>query len=130
MIKMLKHIFGTKMYAISVIPYLFLIRFNSGKTWGINKSIGWAFDLTDLKQYIVFIIISFVLGFVLLHFLKAKTNWILSILFFILISFSSLMNNGHSLQFQLIDISLFLSILIFIIIFIQAIFQKTKQTKS
>jgi uncharacterized membrane protein len=129
MFKKIKHIFETKMYLISILPYLFLIRFNSGKTWGINKSIGWAFDVSDLRDYIVFIIIGFALGFCILYFLKAKTNWLLSLFFFLLISISSLMQNGHR-TIQFIDYTLILSILLFIILFIQSLFSRIKSIKK
>lgn len=126
----LKHIFGTKMYLISILPYLFLIRINSGETWGINKSIGWAFKISDLRKYIVFLLIGFAFGFIVLHFLKAKTNWLLSMLFFILISFSAIKDNNKYIYIQPIDYTLVFSIIVFIIIIFQSIIQKTKQSKT
>lgn len=117
------------MYLVSIIPYLFLIRFNKEEIYGINKSIGWALDISNFRYYITHIIIGFFIGFCFLALLKAKTNWFLSILFFLLLSFCSLMHDGSS-NIRLIDYALMSSILVFMLLFIQSIFLKIKTKKS
>ena len=79
----IKFIFESKMYLISIIPLLFLIFIDNVAHYGYNKSVGWAFEINGISYYSINFFISFIIGFSFLAFIKAKTNFILSFLFFL-----------------------------------------------
>jgi len=123
----IKLLFENKMYLISLLPFLFLIRFSSDiENFGINKTVGWAYDLTNFRYFIVYILLMFFVLFSFLAIIRAKTNFILSLIFFLLISFCSLFHNGYQ-NVLLIDYILLFSIFLFIIIFLNSIYIKIKQ---
>lgn len=122
----IKFLFETKMYLISILPYVFTFRpYDGSETYGINKTVGWAFDITGISFYILYFLLTFFLGFSLLAIIKTKTNFILSILFFLGISFCSLFQNGY-LNIDLIDNLLLISTFLFLLIFINSIYLKFK----
>jgi hypothetical protein len=117
------------MYLISVLPYIFTFRpYDGSETYGINKTVGWAFDITGISFYILYFLLAFFLGFSLLAIFKAKTNFILSILFFLGISYCCLFQNGY-LNIDLIDRFLLISTFLFLLIFINSIYLKFKSSK-
>lgn len=122
----LKNLFTTKMYLIILLEFLFLFRFSEAETYGINKTVGWAYDLSGFSCFIVFILFGFFIGFAFLALLKAKTNFILSVLFFALISFCTLYQDGYR-NMILIDNLLMISIFMFINIFCISVFLKIKE---
>ena len=123
----IKHLFERKMYLISLIFFLFIIKFPPyiSTTYGINKTIGWAFDVSGLSHYILYFLICFFIGFSLLALFKAKTNFILSLLFFILTSFCALFQDVFK-NIVLIDKVLLSSIFVFTILFVQSLFFRIK----
>ena len=121
----LKSLFETKMYLISLLPFLFLIRFSKSDSYGINKTVGWAYDLSGFSFFVMYFLIAFFIGFCLIAIIRAKTNLILSVFFFLCISFCCLFQDGYH-NIRLIDNILIISILIFIILFIHSIFTKIK----
>jgi hypothetical protein len=123
--KKLKSLFETKMYLISLIPFLLLMRFSESGDYGINKTVGWAYDLTNFSYFITYILFAFFLLFSFLAIIKAKTNLILSVFFFLCISFCCLFINGYR-NIRIIDNILLFSILLFVILFINSIYLKFK----
>ena len=121
----LKSLFETKMYLIILLPFLFLIRFSETDSYGINKTVGWAYNLSGFSFFIIYFLIAFFFGFSLLAIIRTKTNLILSVFFFLCISFCCLFQNGYQ-NIRLIDNVLIISILIFIILFIHSVFTKIK----
>ena len=126
MINKIKFLFETKMYLISLIPFSFILKPNGKGVYGINKTVGWAYDLSGFSFFIFYFLLAFFLGFSLLAIIKAKTNLILSILFFLGISYSSLFQNGY-LNIDLIDNLLLISTFLFLLIFINSIYLKFKK---
>ncbi|SEQ12595.1 hypothetical protein SAMN05444005_10734 [Flavobacterium urocaniciphilum] len=129
MINILKHIFGTKMYLITILPFLYLSLINNILNYGFNKTIGWAYDISGKCMFSQYFIFSFFIGFSFLTIIKAKTNWILSILLFLTYVFFCLIQDNNINIIFLDKILIFMTFL-FIIIFIQSIIQKTIQIKS
>ena len=129
MINKIKLLFETKMYLISILPYVFTFRpYDGSETYGINKTVGWAFDITGISFYILYFLLTFFLGFSLLAIFKTKTNFILSILFFLGISYCSLFQNSYK-NIDLIDNLLLISTFLFLLIFINSIYLKFKSPK-
>jgi hypothetical protein len=87
MMNKIKFLFETKMFLISIIPLLFLIFIDNVAHYGYNKTVGWAFDINGISYYSINFFISFIIGFSFLAFIKVKTNFILSFLFFYLLFF-------------------------------------------
>ncbi len=121
MIDKVKHIFETKMYLLSILPCLFLINLeNKSEIYSLNNTIGWAFDITGISVFLLNFIISFFIGFCLLALFKVKTNWFLSILFFLSISFCIIMQDGFR-NIELIDIALMITVLMYFILITNSI---------
>lgn len=86
-----KNIFERKMHIIMLLCLPLLIRFSEIENYGINKTVGWAYDISGFTMYYVkYIVFSFFIGYLLLAIFKAKTNYHLSIIHFILIAFCCL----------------------------------------
>ncbi len=124
----IKHLFERKMYLISLIFFIFIIKFPPyvSTTYGINKTIGWAYDVSGLSNYILYFLICFFIGFSLLALLKAKTNFYLSIIYSILITFCTLFQDKIE-NILIIDKVLLSCLFVFIIVFLHSIFARIKQ---
>ena len=121
-------LFENKMYLISLIPFVLILKPYESGVYGINKTVGWAFDITGISFYILYFLLTFFLGFSLLAIIKTKTNFILSILFFLGISYCSLFQNSYK-NIDLIDNLLLISTFLYILIFINSIYLKFKSQK-
>ena len=128
MINKIKFIFETKMYLISIFPLLFLIFIDNVAHYGYNKTVGWAFDITGISFFIPYFLLTFFIGFSLLAIIKTKTNFILSILFLLGISYCCLFQSDYS-NIDLIDNLLLISTSLFLLIFINSIYLKFKSQK-
>ncbi len=133
---MLKKLFTQRFFWLLLIPFIFgvialFIFLNTDAmgtgTWGINKTVGWAWDLSNFNflQFILYPIYLVVYGILCLF--KVRTNYWLTIIHFGLILYSlfSFMNSDFSL------IPFFLTILSFIIFLINTIYSikfKLKKT--
>lgn len=125
----LKHIFGTKMYLITILPLLYLIFIDNISNYPFNKSIGWTHDITGISRLSIYFILLYLISFSFLTIVKARTNWILSILLFLTyIFFSVIQDNNINIVF--LDKILIFMTSLFIIIFILALIQKTNKIKS
>lgn len=124
-----KHIFGTKMYLITILPLLYLIFIDNISNYPFNKSIGWAYEITGISRLSIYFILLYLISFSFLAIVKARTNWILSILLFLTyIFFSVIQDNNINIVF--LDKILIFMTFLFIIIFILALIQKTNKIKS
>ena len=128
MMNKIKLQFENKMYLISLIPFVLILKPYESGVYGINKSVGWAFDITGISFYILYFLLTFFLGFSLLAIIKTKTNFILSILFFLGISYCCLFQSDYS-NIDLIDNLLLISTFLYILIFINSIYLKFKSPK-
>lgn len=124
--KKIKLLFETKMYLISLLPFLFLIRFSVSENYGNNKTVGWVFNFNDFSNFATYILLMFFVLFLFLALIKAKTNLILSVVYFFCISFCCLFKNGYR-NILLIDRVFLTSILIFVVLFIYSIYYKFKK---
>ena len=128
MINKIKFIFETKMYLISIFPLLFLIFIDNVAHYGYNKTVGWAFDINGISYYSINFFISFIIGFSFLAFIKVKTNFILSFLFFLSFVFFCLIQDVN-IQIVFTDKVLLFITLLFLLIFINSIYLKFKSPK-
>lgn len=79
----MRKIVTTKMFLVLLIPLFFLIiffwfNFGSSETWGMNKTVGWAWDLSNFNFIHFPLYLLFLLGYLLLFILKIKTQFTLS----------------------------------------------------
>jgi len=126
MMKKIKFLFETKMYLISIIPLLFLIFIDNVAHYGYNKSVGWAFEINGISYYSINFFISFIIGFLFLAFIKVKTNFILSFLFFLSFVFFCLIQDVN-IQIVFTDKVLLFITSLFLLIFIYSIYLKFKK---
>ncbi len=85
-----RKLFTTKMFLILLFPalvmalflLLFLLTQNSIETYGVNKTVGWAYDLTNLYflAFPLYIVYLFIYGLLFLS--KIRTNYVFSVLHF------------------------------------------------
>ena len=124
----IKLLFENKMYLISLIPFVLILKPYESGVYGINKTVGWAFDITGISFFIPYFLLTFFIGFSLLAIIKTKTNFILSILFLLGISYCCLFQSDYS-NIDLIDNLLLISTSLFLLIFINSIYLKFKSQK-
>ena len=53
----IKLLFENKMYLISLIPFVLILKPYESGVYGINKTVGWAFDITGISFYILYFLI-------------------------------------------------------------------------
>lgn len=117
----LKNLFETKMYLMVLLSFIFLIRYSNQETYGINKTVGWIYDIKGFGLLFgAKIIFGYCIGFAILALLKAKTNLVLSVLLLLMIVYCNLFYDAPQ-KMILTDYTLLLSILLFGIIFIQSL---------
>ncbi len=124
----IKLLFENKMYLISLTPFVLILKPYESGVYGINKTVGWAFDITGISFFIPYFLLTFFIGFSLLAIIKTKTNFILSILFLLGISYCCLFQSDYS-NIDLIDNLLLISTSLFLLIFINSIYLKFKSQK-
>ena len=121
-----KNLFETKMYLIILLCLPLLVRFSEIDNYGINKTVGWAYDFSGFTMYYVkYIVFAFFIGYLFLAILKAKTNFILSIIHFILIAFCCLFFDNLRFM-RLVDSIAIIEIVVFVINFFNSIFWRVK----
>ncbi len=121
-----KNLFETKMYLIILLCLPLLIQFSEIETYGISKTVGWAYNFTAFTMfYIHYITFAFFIGYLFLAIIKAKTNFVLSIVHFILMVFCCLLFDN--IRYMLLADTLAISgIFVFVIIFFNALFWRIK----
>lgn len=123
-----KNLFETKMYLIILLCLPLLIRFSEIENYGISKTVGWAYNFTGFTMfYIQYIAFAFFIGYLLLAIFKAKTNYHLSIIHFILIAFCCLFYDNLRYM-RLVDNIAIIGIVVFLIIFFNALFWRIKSS--
>lgn len=121
-----KNLFETKMYLIILLCLPLLVRFSEIENYGINKTVGWAYDFSGFTMYYVkYIVFAFFIGYLFLSIIKAKTNYLLSIIHFILIAFCCLFYD-NLLYMRLVDNIAIIGIVVFLMIFFNSLFWRIK----
>ena len=121
-----KNLFETKMYLIILLCLPLLVRFSEIDNYGINKTVGWAYDFSGFTMYYVkYIVFAFFIGYFFLSIIKAKTNYLLSIIHFILIAFCCLFYDNLRYM-RLVDNIAIIGIVVFLMIFFNSLFWRIK----
>lgn len=121
-----KNLFETKMYLIILLCLPLLVRFSEIENYGINKTVGWAYDISGFSMYFIkYILVMFLIGYLFLAIIKAKTNFVLSIVHFILIAFCCLFFDNFKYM-RLVDTVAIIGIFVFVMIFFNALFWRIK----
>lgn len=103
-----------------------LMRFSEIENYGISKTVGWAYDISGFTMYYVkYIVFAFFIGYLFLAIIKAKTNFILSIIHFILIAFCCLFFDNLRFM-RLVDTFAIIGIVVFVMNFFIALFWRIK----
>ena len=115
----MKKIFTTKLFLVLLTPIIIaigLVFFGliTFETWGINKTVGWAWDITNfnLIQFPMYILYLIIYG--VLFAFKIKTQYRLSILHLILIVIPNILIVNNNLVFVTLLVSLLSCIVFFI----------------
>ncbi len=97
----INRVFQTKMFALIAILSLYLIYYFSSRDFGINKTVGWAYNFREIS-YVITCLLCFLSTTIygILAILKWKTNTLLSILHFSLILLSIIFD--HLLNYDLV----------------------------
>lgn len=112
--RLLRYLFQKRVVLILLLIFILVNLFTKNyKHYGINKTVGWAFDITNFSPAIfLFSFYSFLLCYALLALNKKETNLLFSILHVLIISISAMLletrNNGFLTIFNIISIILFL----------------------
>ena len=93
----MKKLFTQKLFLLLMVPLVVTLSFllffwdiiTTG-TWGINKTVGWAWDITNFIYFPFLLYFIYLLGYGICYFLKIKTDYWLSLLHFVLILVSIL----------------------------------------
>ena len=90
--KITSEIFERKLFVLFILVLTVILVINIGKptveTWGINKTVGWAYDLTVPNLMITCVIsLLFTLTYFTLSIFKKKTNRIISVVHIVAFSF-------------------------------------------
>ena len=92
-----------------ILAYLF----GDEQSYGINKTVGWAYDITNKVFYTALIFtfsqILFIIGYLILFLLRRKTNYYLSIAHFEIIILTLLFYENFTVNtiFSVLSITLF-----------------------
>lgn len=114
---MIKTIFTKYLFLLLVLYVIVALSFSDFSTYGVNKTVGWAYDISDLNFLIgltySFSILLFLIGYGILAILKRKTIFLISVVHFAIIIFSIFFDK---IGVSIITLSLFIvSIGLFII---------------
>lgn len=112
---MIKTIFTKYLFFVILTYVVVIIYFSDFSTYGINKTVGWAYDITNLNFLIgtkfSISIIIFLIGYGVIIIFKRKTVFIISLSHFIIILISMYFEkaqlNVFALLLFIISINLF-----------------------
>ncbi|MCD2260246.1 hypothetical protein [Psychroserpens luteolus] len=91
-------------------------------TFGLNRTVGWLWDISNVRFYFPFFLLVYLLGSIVLVLLKRKTNKIIALFFLVSIAMSTIMNSFGYYEVEAI-LSL-LSMIVFAVLFFKALFAK------
>ena len=112
--KLIRYFFQKRMVIILFLIFILINLFTKNyKHYGINKTVGWAFNITEFSPLIfLFSFYSFLFVYGILALSRKETNLTISIGHAIIISVSAILlengNNKFLLIFNCISIALFL----------------------
>ena len=112
--KLIRYFFQKRMVIILFLIFILINLFTKNyKHYGINKTVGWAFDITEFSPLVfLFSFYSFVFVYGTLALSKKETNLTISIAHVIIISISTILlensNTGFLMIFNCISIIVFL----------------------
>jgi len=116
------------MYLIILLCLPLLVRFSEIENYGLNKTVGWAYDISGFTMYYVkYFVFAFFIGYLFLAIIKAKTNLVFSIIHFILIAFCCLFYDNFRYM-RLVDTLAIIGIVVFVMIFFNALFWRIKSS--
>lgn len=131
----IKRLFTTKMFLVLLAPVLLFIvciilfivldDINLTGTYGMNKTVGWAWELTSLNVLAYPLYLVYLLGYAILFFAKIKTKYILSISHYLAIIVSFLYFESFLLE-SIKVLVLFVSFVLFVTNIIVSLVKKQK----
>ena len=131
--KITSKLFERKLFVLFILVQTIHLVINIGKpnigTWGINKTVGWAYDLTMPNLIITWTIsLLFTLTYFALSIFKKKTNSIISIVH--IITYGIILLTYKFLDEGIIFFLNFLSIIIFLVNVAWTLVCKKNKTSS
>jgi hypothetical protein len=110
--KLIRYFFQKRMVIILFLIFILINLFTKG--YGINKTVGWAFSITEFSPLIfLFSFYSFVFAYGILALSKKETNLTISIAHVIIISISIILLENNNTAF--LKIFNYISIIVFLL---------------
>ncbi|KGO79298.1 hypothetical protein Q762_14480 [Flavobacterium cauense R2A-7] len=130
MTKLFDNLFQKRMFLLVLLIYIFFIFFIMPKDYGINKTVGWAWDFYEFYSPLIFISLFylFFIFYSIIALCKWKTNKTISIVHFITILISIYFFEFYSFGF--LQLCNFLSILLFLINIIWSFINRQSNIKT
>lgn len=130
MTKLFDNIFQKRMFLLILLIYILFSLFTMQKEFGINKTVGWAFDFYEIMSTLIFIFLFF-LFFILYSIIaicKWRTNKTISMIHIATILISIYFFEIY--RIGILQLCNFLSVLIFLINVIWTFNNRKKQIKT
>ncbi len=130
MTKLFDDLFQKRMFLLILLIYIFFSLFTGQKEFGINKTVGWAFDFYETMSPLIFIFLFF-LFFILYSIIaicKWRTNKTLSMIHIVTILISIYFFEIYRIGF--LQFCNFLSILIFLTNIISSFINRKSHIKT
>ncbi|WP_425077868.1 hypothetical protein [Psychroserpens sp. S379A] len=119
-----------RMFLLTVLLFVFIGYFGGISNVGINKTVGWAWDITSWLYFIrVYFIPIFIIGYGILALMKYSTHRNLSIFHLILITLTLILDDMVSLTLSIVIILNLISLLTFLTNFIWSIRNRNSKLK-
>lgn len=124
--KLLRYLFQKRLVIVLILIFISInLLTRNYKHYGINKTVGWAFDIIDFSPLIFLIsFYCFLIVYGIFALSKRKTNLTLSVIHALVISISAILLGNNRKEFLMITNS------ISIIIFLVNVFGNLKKLKN
>ncbi|RXR18869.1 hypothetical protein [Flavobacterium stagni] len=128
--KILQYLFQKRIVIVLLLILVFINLFNENYIhFGINKTVGWAFDITDFSPIIFLITFySFILIYGILALSKKETNMKISIGHVIVVSISAILLENRNAG--LLTILNCLSVILFVMNIFKSLKQKNQSAHN
>ena len=129
--KIIRRLFTKNLFLVLLSPILllliyFLFNQNKVETWGVNKTVGWAWDITDFIFIYFPLYLLFLISYGILSAFKIKTHLTISIIHILLIMTPILTFNNYNYNYIHVT---FYSIVLSVVFFITNIIISLKNRK-
>lgn len=129
--KIISRLFTKNLFLVLLSPILLLLMYflfdkNTVANWGVNKTVGWAWDITDFIFIYFPLYLLFLISYGILFVFKIKTHLTISIIHILLITIPILTFSNYNNNYNYVT---FYSIVLSVVFFITNIMISLKNRK-